>query len=518
MTTPAPVPVPAARPVKRRRLLKTALIAVPAVVVAGAGAAGIVWANSVTDTTGEVDFKNPLAVPPLAQSTVDGEGRRVFELTLQSGQRQFKDGAATGTWGFNGDYLGPTIRATRGETVLFNIHNTLGETTSVHWHGMHLPPTADGGPHQSVHAGNTWSPSWKIEQQAASLWYHPHPHGETFLHVYRGLAGMFLIDDEESAALALPKDYGLDDFPLIVQDRTFDGDNQFDESQGLIANVGYLGDEILVNGTHSPYLDVTTTRVRLRILNGSGSRAFNFGFADDRTFALIGTDGGLRDVPYGTDRIQLSPAERAEIVVEMTPGEKVVLRSYPAEGLGMDLFSSRFDGCDDSFDVLELRAAATLAESPAVPAELVEIPELDADKSAETRDFQISGFTLNGEAMDMERIDFAVRKDSVEIWELENFDSQFHNFHVHDVQFQVLKVNGKKPPEHLRGWKDTVHVKPGGKTRIIMQFKDFADPDMPYMCHCHVLYHEDQGLMGQFVVLDKGQKVGKPPKDGHVGH
>lgn len=514
MTTPVP-----ARPVKRRRLLKTALIATPVALVGGAaGAFGIVYASAATDTSGEVDFRNPLDVPPLAESTVDEEGRRVFELTLRSGSRQFKDGAATGTWGVNGDYLGPTIRAKRGESVLFNIHNTLGETTSVHWHGMHLPPTADGGPHQSVHAGTTWSPGWTVDQPAASLWYHPHPHGQTARHVYKGLAGMFIVDDDESAELALPKAYGVDDFPLIVQDRTFDGDNQFDESRGLLANAGILGEEILVNGTYAPYLDVTTTRVRLRILNASGSRVFNFGFTDGRGFALVGTDGGLRAEPHGTNRIQLSPAERAEIVVDMAPGEKAVLRSFAAEDLEIDPFSRRFDGGDDVFDVLELRAAATLAESPAVPGKLVDVPKLDVDKAAETRKFVLTGFTLNGESMDMDRIDFGVAKDSVEIWEIENGDAQFHNFHVHDVQFQVLKVNGENPPEHLRGWKDTVYVKPGGKTRIAMQFKDFADPDMPYMCHCHVLYHEDSGLMGQFVVLDKGQEIGTPPKNGHVGH
>lgn len=507
---PQPIP-PAARPVKRRRLLKTALIGVPAVAVAGAGGLGIAWANAATDTSDEIDFRNPLNVPPLAESSVDDQGRRVFELTLQSGTRQFKDGSPTGTWGINGDYLGPTLRAKRGETVLFNIHNTLGDTTSVHWHGMHLPAASDGGPHQSVHAGTTWSPSWTIDQPAASLWYHPHPHGETALHVYRGLAGMFIIDDDASAALALPKQYGVDDFPVIVQDRNFDDDNQFDESTSVFANTGIKGDDILVNGTYAPYLDVSTTRVRLRILNASNARAFNFGFTDDRTFALIGTDGGLRDVPYATRRIQLSPAERAEIVVDVEPGEKLVLRSFAADDLGLDPFSTRFDGGDDVFDILQIRAAASLAPSPDVPGSLVHIEPLDPESAARTREFTLSGFSLNGETMDMTRIDFGVRKGDVELWEIENQDAQLHNFHVHDVQFQILSVNGDDPPEHLRGWKDTVYLKPGGRTRILMRFKDFADPDMPYMCHCHILYHEDQGLMAQFVVLDEGQEIGTPP-------
>src|SRR5699024_9926949 len=128
----------------------------------------------------------------------------------------------TTTWGFSGDLLGPTLRAERGEQVAVEIDNALGEATSVHWHGMHLPAAMDGGPHQMTAPGGTGRPPRPIAQPAATLAYHPPPHGATEEHVYRGLAGLFLLEDDASLAAALPREYGVDDLPLIVQDRTFD--------------------------------------------------------------------------------------------------------------------------------------------------------------------------------------------------------------------------------------------------------------------------------------------------------
>jgi len=193
------------------------------------------------------------------------------------------------------------LRARRGEKVLVNVTNDLGETSTIHWHGMHLPAAMDGGPHQPIEPGETWSPSWRIDQPAATLWYHPHPHGETAQHVYRGLAGLFYVDD--AARPRLPSTYGVDDVPLIVQDKEFDG-NRFDTSHGLFESTGILGDTILVNGTPGPYLDVTTQRVRLRILNASNARIYDFAFDDGREYDVVGTDGGLLPEPVPVTHLE----------------------------------------------------------------------------------------------------------------------------------------------------------------------------------------------------------------------
>lgn len=180
-----------------------------------------------------------------------------------------------------------------------NVHNELTEATTVHWHGMHLPARFDGGPHQLIEPGQTWSPRWRIDQPAATLWYHPHPHGQTREHVNNGLAGMFILDDPDSKiAEQLPHEYGVDDIPLIVQDKRLDGDGEIQS--------GGLGEDILVNGTYAPYIDVTTQSVRLRLLNASVTRVFSFGFSDNRAFTMVGSDGGLLPAPVPLHRLLLS--------------------------------------------------------------------------------------------------------------------------------------------------------------------------------------------------------------------
>jgi FtsP/CotA-like multicopper oxidase with cupredoxin domain len=457
-----------------------------------------------------VNFARPLAVPPLAKSHVDGAGRRVFDLGAVAGRTDFGRGQ-TRTAGFNGGYLGPTLRATRGEQVTINVHNGLDEATTVHWHGMHLPAAMDGGPHQLIKRGATWSPSWRIDQPAATLWYHPHPMGQTEDQVYAGLAGMFILDDPATDVPELPHRYGIDDVPVIVQDKRFTRDGQFSMDPPMMSDIGILGDTLLVNGTVGPYHEVTSERVRLRLLNASTARMYRFGFSDERPFALVGTDGGLLPAPYETDRVQLSPGERAEVVVSMRPGERVVLRSYPPDLAG-NFWTQRFAGGADTFDVLQLRAAGTLAVSPALPAKLVDVPRLDPGQAVRTRDFRLNGHHINGEGMDMDRIDAAVTVNTTEIWRVRNTHDTPHSFHVHDVQFQVLSVNGREPPPQLRGWKDTVLMLPETEVRIIARFADYADPHTPYMFHCHVLLHEDRGMMGQFVVVEPGQTPG------HVHH
>lgn len=485
-----------------RRILIISLTVMAVFCTGVGGLLAWAWTSTTTDSTvGKVAFERPLPIPPLAPSTVDGS-TRVFELAAKTGRHDF-GGKTVDTYGFNGDYLGPTLRAARGEQVRVNVRNGLDEPTSAHWHGMHLPAKMDGGPHQPIAPGATWSPEWKVDQPAATLWYHPHPHGETSDHVYRGLAGMFIVDDPKTDVAALPHEYGVDDVPVIVQDKTFDGD-ELGDSNGMFGGLGIRGDTLVVNGALGTYFDVTTGKVRLRLLNASNVRPYHFGFSDGRAFALVGTDGGLLDAPHETTGVTMVAGERVEIVVTMRPGERVVLRSTPAQ-LELDWFHKRVSGANDSFDVMELRAAQVLEPRPAVPATLVATPRLDPAQAKHTREFSLSGSSINGKKMDASRVDAAILKNSVEVWKVTAVDGELHTFHVHDVQFQVLTVGGKAPPPHLRGWKDTVFLAQGKTVELIAKFADYADPATPYMYHCHVLRHEDQGMMGQFVVIEPGQ-------------
>lgn len=444
----------------------------------------------------------PLPIPPPAASTVGPDGTRTFTLRAMAGETEMLPGVRTATWGFNGSILGPTLRARRGETVAVHVENALAEPTTVHWHGMHVPARCDGGPHQTVPAGGQWQPRWEIRQPAATLWYHPHPHGSTEKHIYRGLAGMFIIDDDTEG---LPHDYGVDDIPLIIQDRRFTTSGALDESDPT--DIGLLGDTMVTNGIAGAHLTVRTERVRLRILNGSGGRLYNLGFSDDRVFHIVAGDGGLLAAPAPATRVQLSPGERAEIVVESRPGDAYVLQAFPIDdraGLGREE-ADRF-GVGDAFTILRLQPERSLRPSTALPAALAALPGLPT-RATVHREFELQWFMINRKRMDMNRIDFHATVDTDEIWTVRNVDNWPHNFHVHDTQFRIIDIDGAPPPPQLAGFKDTVYTPPGQQIRLAVRFSDYTDPTLPYMYHCHLALHEDQGMMGQFLVLNPGQQA-----------
>jgi FtsP/CotA-like multicopper oxidase with cupredoxin domain len=319
---------------------------------------------------------------------------------------------------------------------------------------------------------------------------------------------MFILDDERSRGLALPDDYGVDDIPVILQDPRLSDDGALDFSQGPISPIGRLGDSTLVNGTSSPYLPVSTRRVRLRLLNASTARIYDVGFDDGRELLLVGSDGGLLDKPRRVRRVQLSPGDRAEVLAEFRPGDRAALRSFPPD-LGADFFNDRFSGGDDSLDLLEVRAARELAPAPRLPIRLGGGGEsLDPADSVRTRRFELSGSsTINGGQLDLDRIDEVMTVDTVEVWEVENRSGTPHSFHPHDVRFRVLEYAGGPPPPEVSGLQDTVFVPPNETVRLVTRFEDYADAHTPYMFHCHILEHEDNGMMGQFVVQPDGPRT-----------
>ena len=252
--------------------------------------------------------------------------------------------------------------------------------------------------------------------------------------------------------------------------------------------------------------------MRLRLLNASGGSFYELGFDDGRSFQVIGTDGGLLTAPVTVERLPLSPGERAEVVVTFKPGEDAVLRNLAADSP----HAHEGDGQSGAVDVLRFDAAADLAPSPAAPSRLVDVDRLDPAGAVATRTFRLTGTQINGQDMAIDRIDATVAAGTVEIWEV-IAEAGAHNFHIHGVQFQVLDIDGAPPPAHLQGWKDTVVTPAGSTTRLLVPFGTHADPDVPYMFHCHKLRHEDLGMMGQFVVVDEGADAGTPP-NAHQQH
>lgn len=467
----------------------------------GAGVTLTLAGCTPIQTTFPPSGTTPLPVPPLAPSELV-DGVRRFALTAAAGESRLIAGrpdVRTTTMGYNGAFLGPTLRAQRGEYVSVDIRNDLTEPTTLHWHGMHLPAIMDGGPHTPIAAGHSSTAQWELKQPAATLWFHPHPHGQTEAQVLAGLAGIFIIDDDASLASGLPQTYGIDDLPLVLQDRFLDAEGRIILVDGDNA-LGTIGGTLLANGISGTHFDVTPELLRLRLLNGCSARFLDLSFSDGRNFTLIGTDGGLLSKPSELDHLMLSPAERAEILVRFNPGDRVTLRTERPDIPGGEAgITTMTPG-----DFTEFRAAATLSSAVAWKLTSDQRAALNEVESSRTRTFELRNPFLNGKLMDMERIDAIMRVGDVEVWEVSTADPFPHNFHIHDVQFRILDINGYPPPSHLNGWKDTVPVLPGQRTRIIMRFEDYTDARIPYMMHCHLLRHEDQGMMGQFLVTADG--------------
>ena len=266
-----------------------------------------------------ISAQNPVLVPDTLAGTA-------FELTLQNGTFRFFGGQNTATMGVNGNILGPTLIMNHGNFVDIKVNNQLADTTTIHWHGMHVSASNDGGPHTTIAPSKTWNPRFTVMDKAGTYWYHPHLHKKTNKHVSLGIAGFIFVRDAEEASLNLPRKYGVDDFPLVIQTKDFDATQQ-------IVVPSNSDDIVMVNATINPFLNVPAQVVRLRLLNGSSQRVFNFGLAGNLSFYQIASDGGLLSKPVLLTRLQLAPGERAEILVDFSgkTGQSVHLMSYASE-------------------------------------------------------------------------------------------------------------------------------------------------------------------------------------------
>ncbi|HLR73509.1 MAG TPA: multicopper oxidase domain-containing protein [Pseudogracilibacillus sp.] len=432
-----------------------------------------------------------LPIPPLLKDHDPDPNKAEFHLNAQNATKEFVPGKKTETMGYNGDYLGPVIRVRKGEEVSVKVKNELDDVTTIHWHGLEVDGDQDGGPHSGIQPGESWSPEFKIEQPATTLWYHPHPEQETGKQVYKGLAGLFLIEDEVSDSLDIPKEYGVDDVPLVLQDKRFNSDEGIDYNLGMrdVMN-GLQGDTMLVNGAVNPFLEVPRGMMRLRLLNGSNASVYELNFNNHQSFHQIASDGGFLEKPEKMDKIVLGPAERAEILVDFSDlkkGEAVQLNNKESEFM-------KFKANDDD------------PKNYTIPSDLTSIEKMGPDQAVKTRKFAFEGMgprvNINGKQFDAGRIDEELKINDTEIWEITNesgmgmMGEMIHPFHAHGAQFQVLDRDGNPPPANETGWKDTVLVHPDEKVRVIATFKHPGD----FMYHCHILEHEDAGMMGQFKI------------------
>ncbi len=467
--------------------------------------------------------QNQILIP----STLSGTD---ISLTLQNGTFQFFNGINTTTMGVNGNILGPTLILNKGDFVDFKVNNQIGETTTIHWHGMHVSPENDGGPHTAIPTNTIWNPKFTILDKASTYWYHPHLHEKTNEHVSKGIAGMIIVRDNEEAALILPRTYGIDDFPIVIQTKDFDTNKE-------IIVPSNSDDIVMVNATIDAALNVPAQVIRFRLLNGSSMRVFNIGLDSNKNFYQIASDGGLLSEPANLTRLQLAPGERAEILVNFSgmQGERINMKSYASEfpngiygaanpGMGAGLVLDGYNpnpinGTDFNimqFDIVG-KNSTPISTIPSKLVNLTKIAEADSNitreltmTAATTGPDQLNGdFLINNVSFNLNVINYEIPIDNIEIWSIRNQSAIAHPFHIHDVQFFILDRNGVAPVASELGRKDVILVKPQETVRFITKFDDFSSATVPFMYHCHMLYHEDRGMMGQFLVLDNTASVGE---------
>lgn len=449
---------------------------------------------------------NPLFIP----DTLAGP---TYNLDLSPASVQFLPGDSTRTHGINQAYLGPTLIMNKGDFVQMHVTNNIPDTTTMHWHGMHVAPEDDGGPHTKILPGDTWSPDFTVLDEATTFWYHPHLHHKTAEQVYKGAAGMIIVRDSHEAALSLPRTYGVDDFPIIIQDKTFDAQNQF-----VFAP---MNDTVMVNGTLNPILEVPAQMVRFRLLNGSNQRVYNIAIPPNLNAWQIGTDGGLLAAPLPITRMRLTPGERAEIVVNFGPQPLATVIPMPCNNteLGQGVSGgpggpqgSPGNGLDNQdFPFIRFRVVPPTANAVTMLSQNLNTYDPWDEQDAVVTRLKVfdtippNGFPyfINSILFDHNVVNDTVYLDDTEIWTLVNHTNIAHPFHIHDIQFYILDINGLPAPPHWQGKKDVVLSLPGDSIRFIAKFTDFVDPHIPYMYHCHNLFHEDAGMMGQFIVLEK---------------
>jgi blue copper oxidase len=457
-----------------------------------------------------VRFTRRLPIPPLIDAAKQANAVR---LKVTSARHAFVEGKPAPSYGYSGPVLGPAIRLRRGDEVEMTVENALDVDTTVHWHGLRVPGDVDGGPHQIIKSGGTWRPRLRIDQPASTAWFHPHLHHDTARQVYMGLTGLIMVDDGSDARLGLPHAYGIDDLPIILQDRSFESDGSLlYDLDPLTIQYGLRGNTMIANGVVGPVARVPSGLVRLRILNAANAQNFDLRFSDRREFHVIASDAGFLSAPVALTQLRISPAERFEILVDFANRKPVALETGPDTAMG--IFGAVSEANAAEFvSIMRFEPTATAAAIvKEIPSRLIEPVAADPNRAIRHREFLLDsgicggqrptemgvlpGMCINGKTHDMTRIDVETGLGTLEVWEIVSI-GMAHPFHVHGAAFRILSLDGAPPPAHLAGWKDVVLVE--DKAELLVAFNHRATLQHPFMYHCHILEHEDAGMMGQYV-------------------
>lgn len=433
-----------------------------------------------------------LPIPPLIESK---NGRPIF-LSMQAVNWAFSEDKNASVWGFNGRYLGPTIRVYNGDNIKLSCTNHLYEPIGLTVSGLQAPGAIINSPVRMIKLESSWSPVLPIRQRACTCWYHANTPKNMSRHVYNGLVGMWTIEDANSNSQGLPNQYGVNDFPVILQDKRF-GFSGVPEYKPPY-NDGFLGDTLLTNGVLEPVLEVGKTWIRLRLLNASNSRRYSLSLSNEQPMYLIASDQGLLTSPVILNDLYLAPGERKEILIDMSQTNEVFLLTGVRRG-----FVDRVRGMFEISNVLSATKALTIRSTGLSSAMLSGIPDKfninnDVNYSAlQSRQFVLKADgTINNAVWQRDRIDVRAKANSQERWLISADLPQ--SFHIQGAEFLVVSVGDKIPAADDRGWKDTVWV--DEPVELLVRFKQVSSDSNPFLYYSQNLELADSGAIGQLVV------------------
>jgi len=443
------------------------------------------------------EFRLPLPIPKILSPLLADATSDYYEITQQEAWREIIPGTRSRIWGYNSTFPGPTIKARRGRKTVVTHINKLGVPSVVHLHGGVTRPEFDGFPTDLVSPDSKCRYEYDNLGRAATLWYHDHSHHDAGRKLYMGLAGFYLLEDQDEVNGQLPG--GKHDIPLMLQDRAFSGDGELlYEDHG---HRGVVGRVMLVNGAPWPVLEVSARKYRFRILNASNAQSMRLALSTGHPMVQIATDHGLLPSPVALKTIQLAMAERAEVVIDFSDcpvSSCLVLQNQLAKGPLRQVMR---------FDVVRAER-----DNSIVPHTLSQFEPLQLSQAIRTRTFIFGGrpnlglppkveWLINDRPFDPDRIDAAPELDDVEVWRFINRGfmsfTMLHPVHTHLTPFQILRRNGGAPLQHEGGWKDTVSIDDGEQVDVIMRWNGFRGR---YLLHCHNLEHEDHNMMARIDV------------------
>ncbi|HDV6578729.1 TPA: multicopper oxidase family protein [Campylobacter lari] len=420
-------------------------------------------------------------------------------IEIKESQIELIKGKKTKCFTYNGSIPGPKIEVYEGDTVEILVKNSLKEPTTIHWHGLDIPPEQDGNPHDPIMPGRERIYRFKLgENSAGTYWYHPHPHYTTTKQVYKGLAGVFVVKAKKDVLSHLQEQ------DWVISDLRLDENAQIPDNNLFDWLNGREGNLVLINGQLKPKITLDKAQ-RIRIYNFCAARYLNLRIKGAK-FILVGTDGGLIEKGIELDELFLSPASRAEVLIKASKGEfklestyydrdKMLIKEEPYTLMLADLkVEKTIENIPEKLREFPPLKEATSFKEVIMSEDHMQMHGISKKSEEEIKKSLALMFLINGKTFDMNRTDLISKLNEVEEWVVKNSSHMDHPFHIHGTQFELIssKFKGKTTKAKFRALQDTINVRPKEELRLrmIQKFTGIR------MFHCHILEHEDLGMMG----------------------